>query len=67
MKPESKEKLKQEGWGLLRDVLNIVADRGVAMLDIIIQDTENKIDDMLLPALDKVKEFIKGLIEKIGK
>lgn len=67
MKTENKKKLKQEGWGLLKDVLNSIANRGYNMLVIVIQDSKNIWDDALLPALEKVRDFILKAVSKIGK
>lgn len=67
METENKEKLKQEGWGLLKDVLNALANRGYNMLVIIIQDSKNLWDDALLPALEKVRDFILKAVSKIGE
>lgn len=67
MKTENKKKLKQEGWGLLKDVLNSIANRGYNMLVIVIQDSKNIWDDALLPALEKVRDFILKAVSKIGE
>lgn len=66
MEKENKEKLKQEGWGLLKDVLNSIANRGYNMLVIVIQDSKNIWDDALLPALEKVRDFALTAIGKLG-
>lgn len=66
METENKEKLKQEGWGLLKDVLNAIANRGYNMLEIVIKDSKTLWDDALLPALEKVRDFVLNVVSKIG-
>lgn len=66
METENKEKLKQEGWGILKDVLTVVVNRGYNMLEIVILDSKTKWDDALLPALEKVKDFALQSVEAIG-
>lgn len=66
MKEENKTKLKQEGWGLLKDILNAVANRGYNMLELVIKDSKTLWDDALLPALEKVRDFALNAIGKIG-
>jgi len=67
MKEENKAKLKQEGWGLLKDILNAVANRGYNMLELVIKDIKTVWDDALLPALEKVRDFALNAISKIGQ
>lgn len=67
MKEENKAKLKQEGWGLLKDILNAVANRGYNMLELVIKDSKTVWDDALLPALEKVRDFALNAISKIGQ
>ena len=66
MEAENKEKLKQEGWGVLKDVLTVITNRGYNALEIVITDSKPVWDDALLPALEKVKEFAIKNIAKIG-
>ncbi len=66
MQEENKAKLKQEGWGLLKDILNAVANRGYNMLELVIKDSKTLWDDALLPALEKVRDFALNAIGKIG-
>lgn len=66
METKNKEKLKQEGWGLLKDVLNAIANRCYNMLEIVIKDSKTLWDDALLPALEKVRDFALNAICKIG-
>lgn len=67
MQEENKAKLKQEGWGLLKDILNAVANRGYNMLELVIKDSKTVWDDALLPALEKVRDFALNAIGKIGQ
>ncbi|PWL79719.1 hypothetical protein DBY21_02950 [Candidatus Gastranaerophilales bacterium] len=67
MQEENKAKLKQEGWGLLKDILNAVANRGYNMLELVIKDSKTVWDDALLPALEKVRDFALNAISKIGQ
>ena len=66
MQTENKDKLKQEGWGLLRDILNAFLNRGYNMLEIVINDSKNIWDNALLPALEKVRDFGLTATAKIG-
>lgn len=67
METENKEKLKQEGWGILKDVLTVVVNRGYNMLEIVIKDSKPLWDDTLLPALEKVRDFALNAVSKIGE
>ena len=58
---------KRQGWGLLKDILNAVANRGYNMLELVIKDSKTVWDDALLPALEKVRDFALNAISKIGQ
>lgn len=66
MKEETKEQLK--GLGL--ETLETISKEGVESLfkviEIIVQDTDNKIDDMILPVLPVIKAKLLELVEEIN-
>ena len=67
MSDAAKEELKNLGLA----ELEAISERGVealfTALEIIVKDTNNKFDDMILPALPMLKEKLLALVDKIHK
>lgn len=60
-----KEQAKQELLGLAENVSNDVADTIFNLIELAIKDSKNKFDDMLLPAIPKLREVVKSYIDEI--
>ena len=56
-----KEELLKQAEILTEDAVNAVFD----ILNVYIQETDNKIDDAIVPFLPMAKSFVLGLVEKI--
>lgn len=65
MKDETKQELKELGLDGLENVTRDAVDLVFKALEVIIKDSENKIDDMILPALPVLKEKLLLLVDKI--
>lgn len=62
-----KEQAKQELLGLAENVSNDAADTIFNLIELAIKDSKNKFDDMLLPAIPKLREVVKSYIDEIKK
>lgn len=60
---ETKKHLLELGETLTRDIVNTV----FVMLEEGIKESENKLDDSLLPLLPSAKEFILKYVDKIDE
>ena len=65
MKDETKQELKELGLDGLENVTKDAVDLVFKALEVIIKDSENKIDDMILPTLPILKEKLLLLVDKI--
>lgn len=65
MKDETKQELKELGLDGLENVTRDAVDLVFKALEVIIKDSENKIDDMILPTLPILKEKLLLLVDKI--
>ena len=65
MKDETKQELKELGLDGLENVTRDAVDVVFKALEVVIKDSENKIDDMVLPALPVLKEKLLLLVDKI--
>lgn len=65
MKDETKQKLKELGLEGLELIAEDMIDKLFQAIELIVKDSENKIDDMILPTLPMIKEKVKDLINKI--
>ena len=67
MKEETKKALKEVGLESLENVTREAVEDVFKCLEIIIKDSDNKIDDMILPALPVLKEKLLILVDKIDE
>lgn len=67
MKEETKKALKEVGLESLENVTKEAVEDVFKCLEIIIKDSDNKIDDMILPALPVLKEKLLILVDKIDE
>ena len=67
MKEETKKALKEVGLESLENVTKEAVEDVFKWFEIIIKDSDNKIDDMILPALPILKEKLLILIDKIDE
>lgn len=65
MEDNTKQKLKQEGLKYAETLTAESVDCIFNLLEIIIKDSENKIDDMLLSVLEPLKAIILQYVDKI--
>ena len=65
MKDETKQELKELGLDGLENVTRDTVDLVFKALEVIIKDSENKIDDIILPTLPILKEKLLLLVDKI--
>ena len=65
MKDETKQELKELGVDGWENVTKDAVDLVFKALEVIIKDSENKIDDMILPTLPILKEKLLLLVDKI--
>ena len=65
MEENTKQKLKQEGLKYSETLTAESVDCIFNLLEIIIKDSENKIDDMLLSVLEPLKAIILQYVDKI--
>lgn len=65
MKEETKEKLKQLGLEYAEILTETTVDALFEIIDVLVQDSENKLDDMILPALPTLKSKLLELVENI--
>ena len=64
MKDETKQELKELGLDGLENVTKDAVDLVFKALEVIIKDSENKIDDIILPTLPILKEKLLLLVDK---
>lgn len=64
---EAKKELKNEALTLAENEAKAAVEFVFKMIEIIIKDTENKFDDMLLPAMPMLKEKVMELADNINK
>ena len=67
MKEETKKALKEVGLESLENVTKEAVEDVFKCLEIIIKDSDNRIDDMILPALPVLKEKLLILVDKIDE
>ena len=67
MKEETKKALKEVGLESLENVTKEAVEDVFKCLEIIIKDSDNKIDDMILPVLPVLKEKLLILVNKIDE
>lgn len=65
MKEETKEKLKQLGLEYAEILTETTVNALFEIIDVLVQDSENKLDDMILPALPTLKSKLLELVENI--
>ncbi len=65
MQEETKQKLKQEGLKYAENLTTESVECVFNLLDIIIKDSENKIDDMFLGVLEPLKTILLQYVDKI--
>ena len=65
MKEETKEKLKQLGLEYAEILTETTVDALFEIIDVLVQDSENILDDMILPALPTLKSKLLELVENI--
>lgn len=63
LKPKITAKLLKLAENVSKDTVDVLFE----IADIVVDDTENKIDDMVKPFLPKIKEAILVYIEKISQ
>ena len=66
MKDETKQKLQELGLEKLETISKEGVDAVFKVIELVVADTENKIDDMVLPVLPIIKAKVLELIEKIN-
>ena len=66
MKDETKQELKNLGLEKLELVSKEAVDAIFKAIELVVADTENKIDDMVLPVLPFIKAKVLELVEKIN-
>lgn len=68
---EISEKFKEEAIQELLGLAEVVSGEAVKtvfkLAEIAIKDSDNKFDDMLLPALPKLQEVVLGFVDQIKK
>lgn len=67
MKEETKKQLLELGLTELEFLTKEGVEALFKALELIVKDTENKVDDMVLPALPFLKEKLLELVSKIKK
>ena len=65
MKQEKLDQLKGLGLQGLEDVSKTTVETIFKVIELIVQDTDNKIDDMVLPLLPFMKEKVLFIVDKI--
>lgn len=65
MKEETKERLKDLGLEYAEILTETTIDALFEIIEILVQDSDNKIDDMILPALPTLKLKLLELAENI--
>ena len=65
MKQETLDQLKGLGLQGLEDVSKTTVETIFKVIELIVQDTDNKIDDMVLPLLPFMKEKVLFIVDKI--
>lgn len=66
MSEQLKEDIKKELLGLGENVAAEAVRRVFKIAELAIKDSENKYDDMLLPALPKLEEVVLKYVDKIA-
>ena len=62
---EFKEQAKQELLGLAETVSAEAVKTVFKICELAVKDSDNKFDDMLLPALPKLQEVVLGFVDRI--
>lgn len=65
MEQHTKEQLKELGLEELEKISKEGVEALFVALEIIVKDSQNKIDDMVLPALPLLKQKLLELVDKI--
>ena len=65
MKEETKQRLKDLGLEYAEILTETTIDALFEIIEILVQDSDNKIDDMILPALPTLKSKLLELAENI--
>lgn len=65
MNENTKQEVKKEGLQLAEKVVKESIETTFTILDLIIKDSANKIDDLILPALPSLKALAIKYAEKI--
>lgn len=65
MKEETKAKLKELGLEGLEELAEGTIEKVFKAIEVIVTDSDNKLDDMILPALPVIKAKLLELAEKI--
>lgn len=65
MKEDTKQKLKQEGLKYAETLTTESVECIFNLINIIIEDSENKIDDMFLSILSTLKSIVLQYVDKI--
>jgi hypothetical protein len=58
--------IKKELLGLGEDAAKVTVERLFNIIELAIKDSKNKFDDMLLPALPKLKDVTLTYVDKIS-
>lgn len=66
MNEETKQKLKEEGLNLAEKVVTEAVNCVFNIITVIIKDSKNQVDDMLLPMIGKAKEIVLEYVNKIN-
>ena len=66
MNDETKEALKTLGLSKLETITKEGVEAVFKAIELIVADSENKIDDMILPVLPFIKSKLLDLVEKIN-
>ena len=66
MNEETKKELKELGLTNLELITKESVEAVFKAIEIIVKDTENKIDDMVIPAIPFIKEKLLELVDKIA-
>lgn len=64
MKPETKQAIREEGELLLKHILGQMVVSAERIITLLTVDTDNKLDDALIPLVNKLKNELLEIIEK---
>lgn len=67
IKEETKEKLKEIGLKYAETLSAEAVEALFEIIHVLIQDSETKVDDMFLPAIDSLKPIILEFVDLIDK